>query len=85
MNGELQAILILPEHEVWLKVEVAQLCPTLCDLKNSSMPGLPVRHQLPEFTQIHIYGVSDAIQPSNSIMIHLSLLLFSCSVESDSL
>ena len=31
----------------------AQSCLTLCDPMNHSMPGLPVRHQLPEFTQIH--------------------------------
>ena len=30
---------------------VAQSCPTLCDPMNCSMPGLPVHHQLPEFTQ----------------------------------
>ena len=33
---------------------VAQSCPTLCDLMNRSMPGLPVHHQLPEFTQTHV-------------------------------
>ena len=43
---------------------VAQLCPTLCNPMNCSMPGLPVHHQLPEFTRIHVYRVSDAIQPS---------------------
>ena len=32
---------------------VTQLCPTLCDHMNRSMPGLPVHHQLPEFTQTH--------------------------------
>ena len=32
---------------------VAQLCPTLCDPMNWSTPGLPVHHQLPEFTQTH--------------------------------
>ena len=42
---------------------VAQLCPTLCDPMNYSMPGLPVHHQLPEFTQTHVHRVSDAIQP----------------------
>ena len=42
---------------------VAQLCPTLCDPVNHSTPGLPVHHQLPEFTQTHIHRVSDAIQP----------------------
>ena len=34
---------------------VAQLCPTLCDPMNRSMPGLPVHHQLPEFTQTHVH------------------------------
>ena len=43
---------------------VAQLCPTLCDPMNCSMPGLPVHHQLPEFTQTHIHWVHDAIQSS---------------------
>ena len=42
---------------------VAQLCPTLCDPMNHSMPGLPVHHQLPEFTHTHVHRVSDAIQP----------------------
>ena len=42
---------------------VAQLCPTLCDPINCSTPGLPVYHQLPEFTQTHVHRVSDAIQP----------------------
>ena len=37
----------------------------LCDPMNGSMPGLPVHHQLPEFTQTHANGVSDAIQPSH--------------------
>ena len=46
---------------------VAQLCPTLCDLMNCSMPGLPVHHQLPEFTQTHVHWVSDAIQPSHPL------------------
>ena len=44
---------------------VAQSCPTLCDPMNRSTPGLPVHHQLPEFTQTHVHGVSDAIQPSH--------------------
>ena len=42
---------------------VAQSCPTLCDPMNHSMPGLPVHHQLPEFTQTHAHRVSDALQP----------------------
>ena len=40
---------------------VAQLCPTLCDPMNRSTPGLPVHHQLPEFTETHIHRVSDAL------------------------
>ena len=44
---------------------VAQSCPTLCDPMNHSTPGLPVHHQLPEFTQTHVHRVSDAIQQSH--------------------
>ena len=47
---------------------VAQLCLTLCDPMNRSMPGLPVHHQIPEFTQTHIHRVSDAIQPSRPLL-----------------
>ena len=46
---------------------VTQSCPTLCDPMNCSTPGLPVHHQLPEFTQTHIHRVSDAIQPSHPL------------------
>ena len=46
---------------------VAQLCPTLCDPMNRSMPGLPVHHQLLEFTQAHVHRVGDAIQPSHPL------------------
>ena len=37
---------------------VAQSCLTLCDPMNFSMPGLPVYHQLPEFTQTHVHQVT---------------------------
>ena len=46
---------------------VAQSCPTLCDPMNCSTPGLPVHHQLPEFTQTHVHRVNDAIQPSYAL------------------
>ena len=46
---------------------VAQSCPTLRDPMNLSTPGLPVHHQLPEFTQTHVHPVSDAIQPSHPL------------------
>ena len=46
---------------------VAQSCPTLCDPMNHSTPGLPVHHQLPEFTQTHVHRIGDAIQPSHPL------------------
>ena len=46
---------------------VAQLCPTLCNPMNRSTPGLPVHHQLLEFTQTHVHLVSDAIQLSHPL------------------
>ena len=46
---------------------VAQLCPTLCDPMNHSTPGLPVHHQLLEFTQIHVHQVGDASQASSPL------------------
>ena len=46
---------------------VTQSCPTLCDPVNDSTPGLPVHHQLPEFTQTHVHRVRDATQPSHPL------------------
>ena len=46
---------------------VAQLCPTLRNPMNRSTPGLPVHHQLPEFTQTRVHQVSDDIQPSHPL------------------
>jgi len=46
---------------------VTQLCPTLCEPMDCSMPGLPVHHQLPELAQTHVHWVSDAIQPSHPL------------------
>ena len=53
-----------PEHSVQFS-SVAQSCPTLCDPMNCSTPGLPVHHQLLEFTQTRVHQVSDVIQPSH--------------------
>ena len=47
---------------------VVQSCPTLCDPMNRSTPGLPVHHQLLEFTETHVHRVSDAIQPSHPLL-----------------
>ena len=45
----------------------AQSCPALCDPVACSTPGLPVHHQLPEFTQTHVHRVGDAIQPPHPL------------------
>ena len=47
---------------------VTQSCLTLCDPMNRSTPGLPVHHQLPEFTETHIHRVSDVIQTSHPLL-----------------
>ena len=46
---------------------VTQSCLTLCNPMNCSTPGLPIHHQLPEFTPTHVQRVSDAIQPSHPL------------------
>ena len=54
----------------WATVQfssVAQSCPTFCDPMNRSTPGLPVHHQLPEFTQTHVHRIGDSIQPSHPL------------------
>ena len=57
------------EYEWFSSVSpVAQLCLTLCDPMNRTTPGLPVHHQLLEFTQTHVHRVSDAIQPSSYVV-----------------
>ena len=67
---ELKILLMKVKEESESSVQFssfAQSCPTLCDPMNRSMPGLPVHHQLPEFTQTHVHRVSDAIQPSHPL------------------
>ena len=58
------AILISDNQSV---SSVAQLCPTHCNPMNCSTPGLPVAHQLPEFTQTQIHRVGDGIQPPHPL------------------
>ena len=50
---------------------VAQSCPVLCDPMDSSTPGLPVHHQIPEFTQTHV----ESVMPSNHLILCHPLLL----------
>ena len=58
---------IFPYTENLQFSSVAQSCLTLWDPMNCSTPGLPVYHQLPEFTQTHVHWVGDAIQPSHPL------------------
>ena len=53
----------------------SQLCPTLCDPLDCSMPGLSVHHKLLDFIQTHVHWVSDTIQPSNHLTLCHPLLL----------
>ena len=46
---------------------VPQSCPTLCNPMNHSTPGLPIHHQLLEFTQTYVHRVGDDIQPSHPL------------------
>ena len=69
-NSHQKLIQILSETHTRPSVQfssVTQSCPTLCDPVNRSTPGLPVHHQLPEFTQTHVHWVHDAIQPSHPL------------------
>ena len=54
---------------------VTQSCPTLCDPTDCSTPGLPVNHQLPEFTQTQVHHVGDALQPSHPLLLPPSIFL----------
>ena len=51
-------------------VQFSSVVSTLCDPMNRSTPGLPVHHQLPDFTQTHVHRVGDAIQPPHSLSSH---------------
>ena len=60
----------LVSPNIWVTTQfssVAQSCLTLCNRMNHIMPGLPVHHQFPEFTQTHVHPVGDAIQPAHHL------------------
>ena len=67
MNSLVQRIVLFFLRKAIQFSSVAQLCPTVCDPMNRITPGLPVHHQLPEFTQTHVHWVGDAIQPSHPL------------------
>ena len=59
---------LLSDHKPQVQFSsLAQSRPTLCDPMKCSTPGLPVHHQLLEFTQTHVHQVGDAIQPSHPL------------------
>ena len=62
----------MPQFSSVQFISVSQSCPTLCDPMNCSTPGLPVHHQLPEFTQTHVHRV---VMPSNHLDLCHPLLL----------
>ena len=72
-----KGVLFVPPSDIYVRSflyllslqfsSVAQSCLTLCDPMNLSIPGLPIHHQLPEFTQTHVHQVGDAIQPSHPL------------------
>ena len=57
----------LVSYNTYILVQFSS-CPTLYDRMNHRTPGLPVHHQLPEFTQTHVHRVSDTIQPSHPLL-----------------
>ena len=66
-KGHLFLVLVLEGLVGLHQFSSVQSCPTLCNPMDYSMPGLPVHHQLLEFTQTHVHRVSDTIQPSHSL------------------
>ena len=67
MSWETDSLLLLIFSVSVQFSSVVQSCLTLCNPMDCSMPGLPVHHQLPEFTQTHVHWVGDAIQPSHPL------------------
>ena len=57
---------VVPESKIRSDQSLSRV--QLCDLMDCSTPGLPVHHQLPEFTQTHVHQVGDAIQPPNQVV-----------------
>ena len=66
-SSHYQSTINFPYYSIQFS-SVALWCPTFCDLMNHSMPGLPVHHQLPEFTQTHVHWVGDDIQPAHPLL-----------------
>ena len=55
---------------------VTKSCQNLCDSMDCSLPGFPVPHHLPEFDQVQVHWISDAIQPSHPLSLSSSCLQF---------
>ena len=69
----MEVLTLVEEKDVWLafqsvsSVQFLSRVQLIVDPMNGSMPGFPVHHQLPEFTQTHVHRVGDAIQPSHPL------------------
>ena len=68
-------LLRLPYSPALVLLFIHSLCLILCDRMDCSTPGFPVLHHLPEFAQIHVHWVSDAIQPSHALVVPFSSCL----------
>ena len=66
-------LMLMPHHTQVQFSSVTQSCPTLWDPMDCSIPGLPVYHQLPEFTQIHVHWIS-VYMPSSHLILCCPLL-----------
>ena len=66
-NFPCYTICILAAYLFFMSVRFSRSVMSLCDLMDRSIPGLPVHHQLPEFTQTCVHWVGDAIQPSHPL------------------
>ena len=64
---QIQLVLVLRDG-CFQFTSVAQLCPTLCDPMDFSIPGFPVNQQSPEHAQTNVHQVGDAIQPSHPLL-----------------
>ena len=60
-------VLFEKDHSDWLLFSVSKLCPSICDPMDCNIPGSLVLHCVPEFAQIYVHWVTDAIQPSHPL------------------
>ena len=67
MHTQISSLPVLQRHQFSSVQSITQSYPPSFNPMNCSKPGLPIHHQLPEFTQIHVHRVGDAVQPSHPL------------------